>query len=284
MPRVSYVNGLYVPHADAAVHIEDRGFQFADGVYEVIAVRGGGTIDLEPHLDRLGRSLGALRIAWPMTRGALRRVIHETVRRNRVTTGIVYLQVTRGAAPRAHAFPRNTAPSLVVTARRMPPPSKAAREEGVSVVTMPDIRWGRCDIKSIALLPNILAKQEAAEGGAYEAWLVDAAGTITEGSASNAWIVDSEGGLVTRDLGRAILGGVTRASVLGACQAEGIEVRERAFTVDEARQAREAMLTSTTSFVLPVVRIDGEAVGAGKPGPVYHRLAELYRGHAEQRP
>ena len=280
MPRVSYVNGMYVPHGDAAVHVEDRGYQFADGVYEVIGVHRGGFIDLEPHFDRLGRSLGALRIPWPMSRAAFGVVLDETVRRNRVREGIVYLQVTRGAAPRGHAFPPDARPQVVVTARRLAPPSQAVREAGVGVTSVPDIRWGRCDIKSVALLANVLAKQEAAEAGAYEAWLVDSEGAVTEGSASNAWIVDGEETLVTRDLGRAILGGITRASVLEGCAAAGIRVAERPFTLKEALAAREAMLTSTTSFVLPVVRIDGQAVGDGRPGPVFAQLDALYRRRA----
>jgi D-alanine transaminase len=280
MPRVSYVNGLYLPHGAAAVHVEDRGYQFADGVYEVISVHGGEFIDLGPHFDRLGRSLDALRISWPMSRAALRVVLDETVRRNCVRDGIVYLQVTRGTAPRAHAFPADARPQLVVTARPMALLPDAAREAGVAVTSVPDIRWGRCDIKSVALLANVLAKQEAVETGAYEAWLVDSEGAVTEGSASNAWIVAGEGTLVTRNLGRAILGGITRASVLEGCAAAGVRVAERPFTLKEALAAREALLTSTTSFVLPVVRIDGQAVGDGRPGPVFRQMDALYRRRA----
>ena len=280
MSRISYVNGQYVRHGLAGVHIEDRGYQFADGVYEVIAVRGGQLVDFEPHLDRLDRSLAGLEIAAPMARPALRVVVRETVRRNRVATGIVYMQVTRGVARRAHAFPKNTDPALVVTSRTMAPPSDAAVRDGVKAITLPDIRWGRCDIKSIALLPNILARQQATAAGAYEAWLIDDAGDVTEGSASNAWIVDSQGHLVTRHLGTALLGGVTRAALLDACREAGVQVVERAFGRDEALAAREAMVTSTTSYVLPVVAIDGHAIGQGagkgKPGPVYARIRPLY--------
>ena len=279
MSRVAYVNGMYVPQRDAAVHIEDRGYQFADGVYEVIAVHAGRLVDLEPHLDRLGRSLGALRIDWPMSRSALRLIIAETARRNRVDAGIAYLQITRGTAPRAHAFPPGAVPSVVVTARNLPAPSEAKRVHGVGVVTMPDLRWGRCDIKSVSLLANVLARQDAAEAGAYEAWLVDRDGNVTEGSASNAWIVDVGGTLCTRDLGTAILAGVTRAALLEACAAAGVTVAERAFTVTELAAAREALLTSTTSHVLPVVVVDGRAVGDGKPGHVFRQLDTLYRAH-----
>jgi D-alanine transaminase len=278
--RVSYVNRRYVRHGEAGVHIEDRGYQFADGVYEVIAIREGLILDLEPHLDRLDRSLAALQIAAPMARGALRVVVRETARRNRVRTGIIYMQVTRGVAKRAHAFPKNVEPALVVTARPSAPPSAAAVRDGVKVITLPDIRWGRCDIKSVSLLPNILARQQATAAGVYEAWLVDEVGNVTEGSASNAWIVDKKGALVTRHLGTALLGGVTRASLLDACREAGVKVVERAFSLAEARGAREAMVTSTTAFVLPVVAIDGRPIGqgnnAGKPGPVYAQIRPLY--------
>jgi D-alanine transaminase len=276
LSRISYVNGRYVGHRDAAVHIEDRGYQFADGVYEVIAVRNGHCIDLEPHFDRLDRSLRELQIEAPMPRAALRVVVGETVRRNRVHTGIVYMQVTRGVAKRAHPFPKNTAPAMVVSARHFPAPSEAYLTNGVKVITAPDIRWGRCDIKSISLLPNVLARQQAAAAGAYETWLVDKAGQVTEGSASNAWIVDATGKLATRTLGNELLGGITRAAILEAAQQSKLAVVERAFSLAEALGAREAMVTSTTAFVLPVVAIDGKPIQDGVPGPVYRRLRPLY--------
>ncbi|MBM3506265.1 MAG: D-amino-acid transaminase [Alphaproteobacteria bacterium] len=280
MSRITYVNGRYLRHRQAGVHVEDRGYQFADGVYEVIAVREGRILDLEPHLDRLDRSLKSLQIAAPMARRPLEVVVREMVCRNHVKTGIVYMQVTRGVARRAHAFPKDTKPAVVVTARSLAPPSEAAVRDGVKVISVPDIRWGRCDIKSIALLPNVLARQEATAAGVYEAWLVDAAGDVTEGSSSNAWIVDQKGNLVTRNLGTALLGGVTRAALLEACRDAGVLVVEHAFSRDEALAAREAMVTSTTAFVLPVVAIDGQKVGqgkdAGRPGPVYARIRRLY--------
>ena len=280
MSRIAYVNGQYVPHNVAGVHIEDRGYQFADGVYEVIAVRCGELVDLEPHFDRLDRSLDALQIAQPMVRGALAVVVRQTVRRNLVRDGIVYMQVTRGVAPRAHPFPANdTPPALVVTAKTMAPPSADIIENGAKVITMPDIRWGRCDIKSISLLPNILAKQGAVETGAYEAWLVDEDGFVTEGSASNAWIVNADGALVTRDLSKAILDGITRSAMLHACAADGIEVAQGGFTLDQAKSGREAMITSTTAFIAPVVEIDGTKIGDGRPGPVFRRLRALYLAH-----
>lgn len=281
MSRVSYVNGRYLPHAAASVSIEDRGYQFSDGVYEVIAVREGNVVDLYPHLLRLDRSLHELRITKPMDHFPLGAVVREVVRRNRVRDGIVYIQVTRGVARRAHAFPKHIAPSLVVTARNLAPPSDVARSNGVRVISTPDIRWGRCDIKSISLLPNVLARQAAAEAGVYEAWLIDEDGMVTEGSASNAWIVDQAGNLVTHDLGPAILGGITRAALLDACRSAKLKLVERAFSLDEARNAREAMVSSTTAFVLPVVAIDGRSVGDGTPGPVCRKLLELYHQHLQ---
>ena len=283
MSRIAYVNGQYVSHRMAGVHIEDRGYQFADGVYEVIAVRDGELVDLDPHFDRLDRSLDALEIAQPMTRGALGVVIDQTVRRNRVRDGIVYLRVTRGVAPRSHPFPPDPESALVITARAMAPPSAAIIEHGVRVVTMADIRWGRCDIKSIALLPNILAKQNAVESDAYEAWLIDENGIVTEGSSSNAWIVNADGALMTRDLSKSILGGITRSAVLDACAEDGIEVLQSGFSLAQALNAREAMVTSTTSFVVPVVDIDGSQVGDGRPGPVFQRLRALYMAHLNPR-
>jgi D-alanine transaminase len=277
MSRIAYVNGRYLRHGAAAVHVEDRGYQFADGVYEVTAVRGGRLVDEGPHLDRLERSLRELDIPMPMSRAALGHVLRETVRRNLVREGIVYLQVTRGVARRDHAFPDHVRPSVVVTARNQ----SAARSDrlaaaGVSVISVPDIRWGRCDIKAVSLLPNVLAKQQAREAGAFEAWLVDRDGFVTEGSSTNAWIVDRDGNLVTRQLEQAILGGITRLAVLALCRQENLRIIERKFTVAEAQAAREAFLTSTTSFVMPVVRIDGRPVGDGKPGRIARRLRELY--------
>lgn len=287
MPRIAYVNGRYVPHARARVHIEDRGYQFADGVYEVCALRHGRLLDLEPHLDRLERSLAALAIAMPMARAALVMVLREVVRRNLLRDGLVYLQVTRGVAPRGHAFPEPPVPpSLVVTARPLAPAALARAAAGVSVITLPETRWARCDIKSIALLPNVLAKQAAAEQGAFEAWFVDRQGFVTEGASSNAWIVDAEGILRTRDLSHAILAGITREAVQALAARAGLRVVERPFTVAEAKAAREAFLTSATSFVAPVLRIDGAPVGNGAPGLLAQELRRLYldRVAAEDRP
>ncbi len=284
MSRVAYVNGRYRPFGGALVHVEDRGYPFADGVYEVCEVRDGQLVDERRHMARLQRSLAELRIALPMALSALSVVMHETVRRNRVRDGIVYLEVTRGVARRDHGFPSvPIAPSIVVTARSIPRrQGERVAAEGIAVVTTPDIRWGRADIKSIALLPNVLAKQAAREQGAREAWFVDRNGYVTEGASSNAWIVTHDDKAVTRQADNAILRGISRAVVSEALASQGLTLEERAFTVAEALAAREAFITAATQIVTPVVRIDGRPIGAGKPGPVaaalrreFHRYAEL---------
>jgi len=281
MARIAYVNGRYRPLQSEAVVAEDRGYQFADGVYEVIKVLGGRLRDLERHLDRLERSLAAVEIAPPMPRRALVSVIEETLRRNRLARALVYLQVTRGNAPRNHVFPRRARPSLVVTVRRPTFPGEREREEGVGVITLPDLRWGRCDIKSISLLPNVLARQGAAAAGCREAWLIDRDGMVTEGSASNAYIVDGAGRLITHPLGERILGGITRSVVLELARDEGIEVVEQPFSLDEAHRAREAALSSTSSWLLPVTSIDGRTISNGMPGHVVRRLMARYAAHLE---
>jgi D-alanine transaminase len=282
MPRQAYVNGRYLPHDRAAVHIEDRGYQFADGVYEVVPVYNGGVVDEEPHLDRLERSLGELRIAMPMSRRALKLICRELIRRNRLTNGFLYMQVTRGVAPRDHKFPANATPALVMTTRQMAPASAEKLTQGVAVITIPDTRWKRCDIKSISLLPNVLAKQMAMEAGAYEAWLVDDEGQVTEGSSTNAWIVTDDNKLVTRPANNAILNGITRMALLNLLTKSGVEIEERPFTVEEARAAREAFITSSTNFVMPVTSIDGQPVGNGHPGLLTGKLRATYVAHAEE--
>jgi D-alanine transaminase len=277
--RIAYVNGRYVAHHAAGVHIEDRGYQFADGVYEVIAVHNTHLVDAVPHYERLERSLSEIEIDQPMTRAALDVVLRAVVRRNRIRNGIVYLQVTRGVAKRDHPFPEHTQPAIVATARRGGRPSAANREEGVGVVTVPDIRWARCDIKSISLLPNVLAKQAAREAGGFEAWQVDEDGMITEGSSTNAWIVDTDGNLVTRPLANSILSGITRLVLKQLAEESGVRVIERAFSVEEAKSASEAFITGTTSFVTPVVRIDDRVIANGRPGSTTTRLIEFYDRH-----
>ena len=284
MGRIAYVDGRYIPHAAASVHIEDRGFQFADAVYEVWAVLDGRLADAEGHFARLARSLGELRIAAPCSRSALLAVLRETLRRNRVRNGIVYLQVTRGSAARDHAFPAAaTRPTVVVTAKPLDlSKMEAAAATGVAVVSQPDQRWGRCDIKTVGLLPNVLAKQAAREAGAYEAWLVDADGWITEGASTNAWIVDADGRLRTRDTAANILRGVTRAGLVERAAELQMPVDERPFSLAEAKAAREAFLTAASAFVTPVVRLDGAPIGDGRPGPVTLRLRALYLDHARR--
>ena len=282
MARIAYVNGRYVPHRDAAVHVEDRGYQFADGVYEVIAVRAGRFVDTVPHLDRLDRSLRELRIAPPMGRTALLHVLREVRRRNRIKDGIVYLQATRGVARRDHPFPAEAETALVVTGSRRPPPDPGILETGVDAVSVPDNRWKRCDIKSVSLLPNILAKQTAREAGAYEAVFVDEQGFVTEGSSTNVWIVTSGGELLTRELDHGILAGVTRGTIVRLAESLGLSFAERRFTIEEARRAREAFVTSATSNVTPVVRIDDSAIGNGRPGSTARALFEVYTRYMEQ--
>ncbi|HET7382438.1 MAG TPA: D-amino-acid transaminase [Pseudolabrys sp.] len=284
MSRIAYVNGRYLPRSDAKVAVEDRGYQFADGVYEVCEVRGGRLVDERRHMARLDRSLGELRIARPMSPAALGVVLCETIRRNRVRDGIVYVQVTRGVARRDFPFPAtDTQPSLVVTARNHDLERlEQVATEGIAVITVPDIRWRRVDIKSVALLPNVLAKQAAREQGAREAWLVDAEGRVTEGASSNAWIVSRDGTLITHPLGHDILSGITRSVVIDVIKAQGLAFEERRFTAEEAYAAREAFVTSASQIVLPVVSIDGRPVGNGAPGLIaaalrrdYHRYAEI---------
>lgn len=282
MPRSVYVNGRYLPYAEAGVHVEDRGFQFADAVYEVCEVRSGRLVEETRHMTRLERSLAELEIREPMSRAALGHVLRETVRRNRVTDGIVYLQVTRGAAPRDFPFPADTTPTVVCVARAIDQAKLAAKAaHGIGVKTMPDIRWDRCDIKTVMLLPACLAKEAARREGAAEAWLVDADGFVTEGASSNAWIVDTRGILVTRELGTNLLPGITRATVRDLLLREGLVFEERPFTPAEAKAAKEAFITSASGTVMPVVEIDGFKIGTGEPGPISRRLRANFHQIAE---
>ena len=277
MPRFAYVNGRYLPHEAATVHIEDRGYQFADGVYEVVPVVGGQTIDEQLHLDRLGRSLAEIAIKWPMTRPAMQLVTAELLRRNRMMFGLLYIQVTRGVAPRDHAFPpEDVKPAVVMTTMRRPAPKRAAETHGITVTTTPDIRWKRCDIKTISLLPNVLAKQKATSEGAVEAWLVDDQGNVTEGSSTNAWIVTRDGALVTRPATSAILNGITRLVVIDLAKQQGLRFEERPFSLEEAKDAHEAFITSSSNYVMPVTAIDGRPVGNGGPGILSGQLRDAY--------
>jgi D-alanine transaminase len=277
--RVAYVNGRYMPHAQAGVHIEDRALQFSDGIYEVV-----GVIGEEPHLDRLERSVGEIGMAMPMGRDALKLVIREMARRNGVRDGLIYMQVTRGALRRDHAIPiKQPRPNLIVTARRIDAAQNdKRREQGIAVITRPDQRWARCDIKSTSLLANILAKTDARNAGVFEAWLIDRDGYVTEGSSTSAWIVDKDGNIVTRNLSNAILPGVTRLEILEAAREAQIAIVERKFTPAEALEAREAFLTAATLGATAIIAIDGQRIGDGGPGPVTRRLQDLYRRRGER--
>lgn len=283
MSRIAYVNGRYVNHRDACVHIEDRGYQLSDAVYEVVTVCEGRVVDRKGHLARLERSLSELRIPMPMSRRVFELVIDQMIRRNRLRNGLVYFQVSRGVAPRDHAFPENVRPAVVMTVKHIDP--RIGREkgkQGVKVITYPDKRWLRRDIKSVGLLWNVLAKQAAREAGAYEAFLVDEDGFITEGSSTNAWIVDEDGNLITRQADDMILRGITRLAVMELAREQGVEIVERPFTVEELKNARGVFLTSSSSFVMPVVQVDDTVIGNGKPLEMIERLRSLYYAYMQQ--
>ncbi|MBX3428949.1 MAG: D-amino-acid transaminase [Hyphomonadaceae bacterium] len=280
MSRIAYVNGAYVPLRSASISIQDRGFQFADSIYEVWAIRDGRMFDTDGHMTRLQRSLAELRITPPMNEATLMVVMRETMRRNRVTDGIVYVQVSRGAANRDHVFPAaNTKPTLIVTAKNLDRAAISKRAaSGIKVISASETRWQRRDIKSVNLLPNVLARQAAKERGAFEAWFVDENNLVTEGTSSSAWIVDADGVLRTRELSFDILHGITRGAVLKLAQERQMKVEERPFTMEEAKRAREAFITAASNAATAVVEIDGVAVGDGKPGPVTEALRAAYLG------
>ncbi len=282
MPRIAYVNGQYIPHDEASVHIEDRGFQFADSIYEVVALMNGVLADSQGHIDRLERSLRELRMDLPVSRATLMMIMRELVRRNRTSNGALYIQVTRGVAPRDFVFPKESiAPTLVMTLRPANFDIDKRKASIKKVVTVPDIRWDRRDIKSTALLAQVLAKQQAADKGAYEAWMVDAKGMVTEGSSSNAWIINAKKQLITRPTtGHAILKGVTRSALQALCKREGITIVERAFSVKEAYAAKEAFCSSAVALIAPVGSIDGRKIGTGELGPVTEKIFDLYMNYA----
>lgn len=283
MSRIVYVNGSYVPYGEASVHVEDRGFQFADAVYEVIEVLEGRLVDERRHLDRLARSLAEIGMPEPMSRGALQNVIGQCIKRNRVRDGLVYIQVTRGEARRDFALPagdvRQTIVVIARTQRRALIEKQA--ESGIAVVSQRDPRWARCDIKTVMLLPAVLAKHAAKASGAKEVWFLDEAGNVTEGGSSNAWIVTNQGKLVTHSLDTRVLPGITRATALDAAQSLQLPVEERTFSLTEAQSAREAFITSATNTVMPVINIDGRMVGDGKPGELTKRLRRAFHQSAE---
>ncbi|MCG8509282.1 MAG: D-amino-acid transaminase [Rhodospirillales bacterium] len=279
--QITFLNGDYVPHDQAYVHVEDRGFVFADGVYDFILVHGGVLINEEAHLDRLNYSLGELEIPWPLPRTDFKTALREVIRRNELTNGFVYIQFTRGVAPRDHPFPKDIEGTSVIIARPLPYPSEEEARKGCKVITTEDQRWKRCDIKSIALLPNILARQKAMRADAYEAWMFDDEGFITEGPACNAWIVTEDGTIVTRYLDRGILKGITRTKIFQQFGGDDIRFEERKFSIEEAKSAREAFLTNSPFLIKPVVRIDDTVIGDGEIGPVTLKLLKAYRAFVE---
>ena len=279
MSRIAYIDGVYQPLNMPGILVEDRGYQFADGVYEVCAIRGGKLLDEARHLDRLDYSLAALDMPPPMSRAALQQVMRETLRRNRVRDGILYMQVSRGVAPREHMFNPDLKPVLVITARPIAADRRAQiMKKGISVVSVPDQRWARCDIKSISLLPNVLARQSARNAKVQEAWQIDGQGMVTEGAATNAWIVDAKGVLRTRPASHEILNGIVRQVLLDCVADLGMRFEEKPFSLKEALAAKECFSTASTMSVFPVIEIDGQKIGAGKPGEVAKMLSNAYDG------
>jgi D-alanine transaminase len=275
MSRIVYVNGEYLAEEDAKISVFDRGFLFADAVYEVSAVLKGKLVDNDAHLKRLARSLGELKMTPPATGEEIEAIQMELIRRNSIDEGVIYLQATRGAADRDFAFPKNATPSLVMFTQKKSLSQNPAADVGISVITVPDIRWKRRDIKTVGLLPASMAKQAALDAGANDAWFVED-GFVNEGSSNNAFIVTHDGKIVTRHLGTEILHGITRKSVMELAKRENLEIEERPFTPEEAAEAREAFSTSASAFVMPVVKIDGHVLGNGAPGPVSEKMRKLY--------
>ena len=280
MSRFAYVNGLYLPHDQAEISIDDRALQFSDGVYEVAYLMNGAPVDFGAHLDRLDHSLDLLDIMWPMSRKAFAAVVKETVRRNRVRQGIVYWQISRGIARRSHVQSKELGPSLIVTASSGFDPRRM--QNGIDLFSAPDLRWARRDAKSLSLLPNVLAMREAAAKGGQEVLLVGDNGQVTEAGASTAWMVAPGNKIITHPLGHSILPGITRMSLIELARDAGYEVEERPFSLDEALAAKEVFLSSTTKFVAPVTAIDGQTVGNGAPGEVAEDLFNRYFAYASK--
>jgi D-alanine transaminase len=278
MTRIAYVNGEYLPENAAKISIFDRGFLFADGVYEVTPVVNRKLVDYAPHMERLDRSLKELRMAWPCSKVELQDIHVEIIRRNHLKEGIIYMQVTRGVADRMFNFPKDIRSSLVAFPQVMSLVDNPNARTGVKVVTTPDLRWLRRDIKSVMLLAPVLGKQEAYEKGAQEAWMVED-GHVTEGTSSNAYIVKNNT-VITRPLSNRILAGCTRRALFRLAQEQGVKIEERLFTVEEALAADEAFLTSASQFVMPITEIDGHRVGGGQPGPVTRKLREIFLDEA----
>ena len=278
MTRIAYVDGAYLPFDQAGVHIEDRGYQFADGVYEVFALVDRQMLDVEAHLERLDLSLQKINLASPVSKPALQVILKETIRANNIKDGLVYMQITRGRAARNHAYPAIPQPVLSVTVRPINETHRRhVAEAGIKVISIEDQRWKRCDIKSISLLPNVMAKQAAVEAGAQEAWMIDGEGFVTEGASTNAWIVDKAGKLRTRPLANDILDGITRQMLLSLINELKLELDEVPFTLDEAYSSKEAFSTASSLIVMPVVDIDGHEIGKGKPGKITTQLLHNYK-------
>lgn len=273
-PRIAYVNGDFVPLAEAKISVLDRGFLFADGVYEVTAVIDGKLVDNAAHLARLERSLGEIEMGHPLPLDTLTDLQLELARRNNLTEGGIYLQVTRGAAERDFSYPKDAKPSLVMFTQTRNLVDDPRAETGVAVITTPDLRWKRRDIKSVSMIAQTIAKQEAAKVGAAEAIMVED-GIVTEGSSSTAWLV-KDGKLVTRNLSNSVLPGITRLSVMALCEEQGLEVEERTYTVDELYESDEVFITAATTLVMPVVKVDDRVMSNGAPGPTASRLRQLY--------
>ncbi len=274
MSRMVYVNGEFLPEEDGKISIFDRGFLFADGVYEVTAVVKGKFIDYGPHMERLERSLNEIRIGMPCSREELRQMHDEMVHRNRIEQGWVYMQVTRGIGDRDFKFPKNTTPNLIAFTQSRNLVDNPDAITGVRVISVPDLRWARRDIKSVMLLAPVLGKQAASEAGAFEAWMIED-GEVTEGTSSNAYIVKDQQ-VITRPLSNRILAGVTRRALMSLAKEGGVSIVERPFSIAEAYEADEAFLTSASNFVLPIVEIDGKRIGGGQPGPVSRRLRQMF--------
>lgn len=279
MSRIAYVNGTYLPESEARISIFDRGFLFADGVYEVTPVINGKLVDYDAHAERLDRSLNELHMSWPCTKDELRAMHLELISRNGLKEGIIYMQITRGVADRMFNFPKDIKSTLVAFPQVMVLVDNPNARTGVKVITTNDIRWLRRDIKSVMLLAPVLGKQEAYEKGANEAWMVED-GKITEGTSSNAYIV-KDNTVITRPLSNRILAGCTRRALFRLSKEHGVKIEERLFTPEEAYEADEAFLTSASQFVMPIVEVDGKRIGGGQPGPVTRKLRELFLEEAQ---
>lgn len=278
--RTVYLNGEFIAENEAKISVFDRGFTFADAIYEVTAVLQGKLVDFDQHLKRLRRSLGELGLALPVDNDQLLTIHRELITRNDLHEGLIYLQVSRGVEDRNFAFPAaGTPPTLVLYTQAKDILGSPLAARGMNIISLPDLRWGRCDIKTTQLLYACLAKEQARLRGADDAWLVKD-GLITEGTSNNAFIITRAGAVVTRELSQLLLPGITRSALIALINEHGLRLEERGFTIDEVKDAAEAFITSSTSFVYPVINVDGQPVGTGQPGQLTQRLRQLYIDHA----